>query len=197
VWAYKKQREIYRRTNAFAGELAIGHPKFREGSKAALSDGPLVQGGFKSVEDRKAIPPIVYDAEDDAAIEDWIRSNLNTTWHSLGTCKMAPKDKGGVVDKSLNVYGTQGLKLAGRFWAAARRPGASANAVQICRLCPRTSAPTQTTRHLLWVRRRPSLLARSSGWTCSVGLLFTLFYDTSEYTWYRFRLPVCLTSRPP
>ncbi|OAQ87788.1 alcohol dehydrogenase [Purpureocillium lilacinum] len=112
VWAYKKQREIYRRTNAFAGELAIGHPKFREGSKAALSDGPLVQGGFKSVEDRKAIPPIVYDAEDDAAIEDWIRSNLNTTWHSLGTCKMAPKDKGGVVDKSLNVYGTQGLKLA-------------------------------------------------------------------------------------
>ncbi|UNI17106.1 Alcohol oxidase [Purpureocillium takamizusanense] len=112
VWAYKKQREIYRRTNAFAGELAMGHPKFREDSKAALTDGPLVQGGFKSVEERKAIPALEYDAEDDAAIEDFIRDNLNTTWHSLGTCKMAPKEKGGVVDKSLNVYGTQGLKLA-------------------------------------------------------------------------------------
>ncbi|POR31080.1 Alcohol oxidase [Tolypocladium paradoxum] len=112
VWAYKKQREIYRRTNAYAGELALGHPRFREGSKATLCDGHPVNGGYKTVEERRSLSPIEYDAEDDAAIEDWIRSNLNTTWHSLGTCKMAPKEKGGVVDKDLNVYGTQGLKLA-------------------------------------------------------------------------------------
>ncbi|KND87110.1 Alcohol oxidase, partial [Tolypocladium ophioglossoides CBS 100239] len=111
VWAYKKQREVYRRTNAYAGELAIGHPKFREGRKATLRDGHPVKGGYNSIEERKNLLPIKYDAEDDAAIEDWIRSNLNTTWHSLGTCKMAPKEKGGVVDKNLNVYGTQGLKL--------------------------------------------------------------------------------------
>lgn len=113
VWAYKKQRDLYRRTNAFAGELAIGHPKFRAGSRAALADGPLVEGGFRSIEDRMAVPPVEYDAEDDAAIEDWIRSTLNTTWHSLGTCKMAPRDRGGVVDRHLNVYGTEGLKIAG------------------------------------------------------------------------------------
>lgn len=115
VWAYKKQREIYRRTNAYAGELALGHPKFREGSKAALCDSHPVKGGYNSIEERRNLPPIEYDAEDDAAIEDWIRSNLNTTWHSLGTCKMAPREKGGVVDKSLNVYGTQGLKLVGQY----------------------------------------------------------------------------------
>ncbi|KAH0398749.1 alcohol oxidase, partial [Aureobasidium melanogenum] len=35
IWAYKKQREVYRRTNAYSGELEFGHPKFPAGSKAA------------------------------------------------------------------------------------------------------------------------------------------------------------------
>ncbi|PNY26834.1 Alcohol oxidase [Tolypocladium capitatum] len=111
VWAYKKQREVYRRTNAYAGELALGHPKFRDGSKAMLCESHPVKGGYNSIEERRNLPPIEYDSEDDAAIEDWIRSNINTTWHSLGTCKMASKEKGGVVDKNLDVYGTRGLKL--------------------------------------------------------------------------------------
>ena len=115
VWAYKKQREIYRRTNAYPGEVALGHPRFREGSKAVLSDGPVVEEGFKSLEERKAVPPIEYDEEDDKAIETWIRDTLQTTWHSLGTCKMAPREEGGVVDKDLNVYGTKGLKIAGEW----------------------------------------------------------------------------------
>ena len=55
---------------------------------------------------------IEYSNEDDAAIEEWIRGNLNTTWHSLGTCAMREKAKGGVVDADLNVYGTVGLKVA-------------------------------------------------------------------------------------
>jgi hypothetical protein len=29
---------------------------------------------------------------------------------------MKPKVEGGVVDKRLNVYGTQNLKVAGEFW---------------------------------------------------------------------------------
>ena len=110
VWAYKKQRELYRRTNAYRGELALGHPAFPAGSKAALQDGALVPGGFQSVAERRQLPPLEYSTEDDAAIEDWIRSNLNTTWHSLGTCKMAPRADGGVVDGRLNVYGVTGLK---------------------------------------------------------------------------------------
>ena len=114
LWAYKKQRELYRRTNAYRGELELGHPKFAKGSKAALLDGPVVKGGFKDVDARKELPDIEYNKEDDEAIEDWIRENLNTTWHSMGTCKMAPKDEGGVVDRYLNVYGVKGLKLAGK-----------------------------------------------------------------------------------
>lgn len=112
IWAYKKQREIYRRTNAYQGELALGHPQFAADSKAALSDGPIKQGGFKDMEERKAIPEIEYSEEDDKVIEQWIRENVTTTWHSLGTCKMAPREEGGVVDPALNVYGTRALKVA-------------------------------------------------------------------------------------
>ncbi len=102
LWAYKMSREIARRLPYFQGELELGHPKFPAGSKAALTNGSL-GGDVKDIE---------YSEEDDRAIEDWIRGNLNTTWHSLGTCAMKPKEDGGVVDGSLNVYGTTGLKVA-------------------------------------------------------------------------------------
>lgn len=109
VWAYKKGRDIFRRTKAFVGEPAIGHPKFREGSKAALADKPVLQG-----DDRTQVKPIEYDEEDNRAIEDHVRSHVETTWHSLGTCKLAPREEGGVIDKNLNVYGTEGLKCVGK-----------------------------------------------------------------------------------
>jgi alcohol oxidase len=105
LWAYKMSREIARRLPYYKGELELGHPKFPEGSKAALFNGheAAAVGQVKNLE---------YSEEDDHAIEDWIRGNLNTTWHSLGTCAMKPLEQGGVVDGDLNVYGTVGLKVA-------------------------------------------------------------------------------------
>jgi len=106
IWAYKKQREIFRRMSIFRGELAASHPKFPPGSKAAViekADGPSGLADANRIE---------YTPEDDKAIEQCVREIVTTTWHSLGTCKMAPKDKGGVVDASLGVYGVEGLKLA-------------------------------------------------------------------------------------
>lgn len=43
--------------------------------------------------------------------------HVQTTWHSLGTCSMAPRGgnsivKHGVLDERLNVHGTQNLKVA-------------------------------------------------------------------------------------
>ena len=32
----------------------------------------------------------------------------------LGTCAMKPRERGGVVDSKLNVYGVKGLKVAGQ-----------------------------------------------------------------------------------
>ncbi|MDF2434782.1 MAG: hypothetical protein JWP44_4413 [Mucilaginibacter sp.] len=52
-----------------------------------------------------------YSIEDDAAIEDCVRKSVGTTWHCLGTTKMAPREEMGVVDADLNVYGVKGLKV--------------------------------------------------------------------------------------
>ncbi|PQE33138.1 alcohol oxidase protein [Rutstroemia sp. NJR-2017a WRK4] len=103
LWAYKMSRDIARRLPYYKGELALGHPQFPEGSSARLVDERGADGQLKE---------IVYTAEDDAVIENWIRENVNTTWHSLGTCAMKEREKGGVVDRFLNVYGTTGLKIA-------------------------------------------------------------------------------------
>lgn len=105
VWAYKISREMFRRMGIYRGELPSGHPRFPRGSKAAVqpvADGPVAPDA----------PRIQYTPEDDKAIEKSVREIVGTTWHSLGTAKMAPRDKMGVVDPNLNVYGVQGLKVA-------------------------------------------------------------------------------------
>ncbi|KAI0066429.1 alcohol oxidase-like protein [Artomyces pyxidatus] len=83
IWAYKHTREIARRI-----------PLFR--------DGPIALDA----------PRIVYSVEDDAEIERYTREMVETTWHSLGTCAMKPRETGGVVDSALNVYGVTGVKVA-------------------------------------------------------------------------------------
>ena len=105
VWAYKVSREIWRRMSIFRGELASSHPNFAADSDAAViekADGPVCFGDSR----------IKYSAEDDKVIEQKVREILSTTWHSLGTCKMRPREKTGVVDNKLNVYGVKGLKIA-------------------------------------------------------------------------------------
>ncbi|KAF1999190.1 GMC oxidoreductase [Amniculicola lignicola CBS 123094] len=104
VWAYKTQREIFRRMKAYRGEVESFHPAFLPGSGAALVKLDEAPSGD--------IPKIKYTAEDDEAIKDWLRKNVGTTWHSLGTCAMAPREEKGTVDCHLNVYGVEGLKIA-------------------------------------------------------------------------------------
>ncbi|CZT50869.1 related to alcohol oxidase [Rhynchosporium secalis] len=106
VWQYKKQREIMRRTRMYRGEVAAHHPVFPLGSKAACQSLDILQST-----DTTTIEDVVYTVEDDKAIEDFVRENLTTTWHALGTAKMAPREDMGVVDRSLNVYGVRGVKV--------------------------------------------------------------------------------------
>ena len=101
---YKKQREVIRRMPSYRGEVSATHPPFASTSPAACQS---------NTEELPAdIQDIVYSAEDDAVLEKWIRENVGTTWHSLGTCKMQPRESGGVVDANLSVYGVEGLKVA-------------------------------------------------------------------------------------
>jgi alcohol oxidase len=76
IWAYKLQREMWRRMPIFRGELKGNHPDFPKGSKAAVletADGPTAKGDER----------IEYTAEDDKVLEQKIRETLSTTWHSL------------------------------------------------------------------------------------------------------------------
>lgn len=107
VWGYKKQREIVRRTKMYRGEIASGHPRFAPDSGAACVEKVGDGAGDRDVEGE-----IRYSTEDDAAIEQWLRENVATTWHSLGTAKMARAGRLGVVDEALGVHGLRGLKLA-------------------------------------------------------------------------------------
>ena len=112
IWAYKRQREICRRLSTYRGELPLGHPKFSAESAAALvSFENGLPPELQSTRDHSRIHDIQYSAEDDEAIARFVRENLNTTWHSLGTCAMRPFQDGGVVDKNLNVHGVERLKL--------------------------------------------------------------------------------------
>lgn len=105
LWAYKKQREFVRRTKTYRGEVSLGHPIFPAGSKAAVVENLAGELTGQDIQD------LEYSAADDKAIEQFLRENIQTTWHSLGSCKMAPRDSLGVVDGDLNVYGVSALKI--------------------------------------------------------------------------------------
>jgi len=105
MWGYKFSREIARRMPHFRGEPSALHPAFAPGSAAAVvehAEGPVA---FDT-------PRIEYSDEDERAIEAFARATVGTTWHSLGTCAMKPRERGGVVNSHLNVYGVRGLKIA-------------------------------------------------------------------------------------
>ncbi|KAN0092544.1 alcohol oxidase [Tylopilus felleus] len=102
-WLYKKARELARRLPSYRGETAACHPKFPVGSAAAVKE--------RDTPVSTSAPDIAYSDADDEAISKYHRDTASTTFHSLGTCAMKPKDQGGVVDANLNVYGVTALKV--------------------------------------------------------------------------------------
>lgn len=43
--------------------------------------------------------------------KDFVRANTATEYHPVGTCAMLPREKGGVVDSELRVYGTRNVRV--------------------------------------------------------------------------------------
>ncbi|KAJ7263563.1 alcohol oxidase-like protein [Mycena haematopus] len=104
-WGYKKGREIFRRLPIYRGPRLAAHPQFPAGSPAAWDPEEKGPVAFDA-------PVFTYTKEDDEAIDKFSRGVVITSWHSLGTCAMKPRDQNGVVDSSLNVYGIKNLKVA-------------------------------------------------------------------------------------
>lgn len=47
----------------------------------------------------------------DGDLDQYIRDGASTVYHPAGSCKMGPKEEGGVVDGELKVYGVEGLRI--------------------------------------------------------------------------------------
>jgi alcohol oxidase len=147
VWGYIKSRETARRMDAYAGEVQNMHPLYAFNSPARAKDMDLqttntyalpgnvtagIQHGSWSMPVEEGKPPKIsylnsnqrhlhedlkYNKKDIEHIEEWVKRHVETTWHSLGTCSMAPRNgnsivKYGVLDERLNVHGVEGLKVA-------------------------------------------------------------------------------------
>ncbi|KAF9073601.1 GMC oxidoreductase [Rhodocollybia butyracea] len=51
------------------------------------------------------------EVETDEQIANWLKQSFSTGWHTVGSLSMLPKDKNGVVDPKLKVYGTKNIRV--------------------------------------------------------------------------------------
>ncbi|KAL6360087.1 hypothetical protein LRP88_05787 [Fusarium phalaenopsidis] len=129
VWGYIKSRETARRMDAYAGEnstpssATTAPPVLTTLTLLPPSNTPspatLPPPGAQILNSNKAHirEELKYSKEDIEAVEEWVKRHVESTWHCLGTCSMAPKEgnsivKHGVLDERLNVHGVKGLKVA-------------------------------------------------------------------------------------
>ena len=97
-----------RRMPNFKGEVKEYHPAFSPDSAARVREFPTDE----DLEEMRSTK-IEYTPEDEKVMGEFLKTNVFSVWHWLGTCSMKPREDGGVVDAGLNVYGVQGLKVAG------------------------------------------------------------------------------------
>lgn len=121
-------------TNAYAGPNHIT-ANIQHGSwTTRVEPGKAPAASLLNSNQKDIREDLVYSKEDIMHVEEWVKvsdrvvvrdcctltsakRHTETTWHSLGTCSMAPKEgnsivKHGVLDDRLNVHGVQGLKVA-------------------------------------------------------------------------------------
>ena len=104
-------------TNAYAGPNHISAGIQHGSWSSPVDSGKPPSPNWLNSAQQPFRDEIKYTKEDIEHIEKWVQRHVETTWHSLGTCSMAPKEgngivKHGVLDERLNVHGVQGLKVA-------------------------------------------------------------------------------------
>ena len=68
----------------------------------------MVSAAMREIGGDELLPGLAAESDDD--ILDYIRSNADTGYHPVGTCKMG-HDRDAVVDENLLVHGIEGLRI--------------------------------------------------------------------------------------
>ncbi|KAK4044308.1 L-sorbose 1-dehydrogenase [Parachaetomium inaequale] len=106
-WAYFGPTVLHHRRDA---EVLARHVRFLESSLAAA---PPLAGRLKHRRQEVAAPsgwPRGFSGHLDEA-RRFVRETAIGAMHVTGTCSMMPREKGGVVDPRLRVYGTRNLRV--------------------------------------------------------------------------------------
>ncbi|KIK69071.1 hypothetical protein GYMLUDRAFT_91470 [Collybiopsis luxurians FD-317 M1] len=51
------------------------------------------------------------EVQTDEEIASWLKQTFSTAWHTIGSLSMLPKEKNGVVDPTMKVYGTKNIRV--------------------------------------------------------------------------------------
>jgi choline dehydrogenase-like flavoprotein len=103
--------------------------RMRDNLKVALD--LLHSPSFKIVEAR-VVSPDPLQVSGDKELADWVRSNLNSAFHSFHSAHMGPEsDPNAVVDQHCRVHGTEGLRIADLSIVPSMRRGPAATALMI------------------------------------------------------------------
>ena len=79
----------------------------RKGVRYGLDIGQKMMEKFDNM-----TPALVHENSSSESVDEFIRKYVTGAYHLCSTCRMAKREDGGVVDRSLNVYGVQGLRIA-------------------------------------------------------------------------------------
>jgi len=104
-------------TKAYAGPNHITSGIQHGSWSMPVDEGTAPQMSFLNSNKQAIRENLPYSNTDIDHVIEWTKRHVETTWHSLGTCSMAPKDgnsivKHGVLDERLNVHDVKGLKVA-------------------------------------------------------------------------------------
>ncbi|KDQ20124.1 hypothetical protein BOTBODRAFT_51464 [Botryobasidium botryosum FD-172 SS1] len=64
---------------------------------------------FKSMVETEFTSDLAYASDED--LRERVKDKVSTIWHTAGTCSMLPRERGGVVDPQLKVYGTTNIRV--------------------------------------------------------------------------------------
>ncbi|KAH9987924.1 GMC oxidoreductase [Russula compacta] len=100
------------------------------------------------------------EIQTDEELVAWVKQWASSISHTSGTCSMLPRDKGGVVDPRLKVYGTHNLRV-----------------VDLSILPLHIGAPTQSTSRVFRARSRT---CRADIWGASVAYVYGLAEQAAD-----------------